>query len=242
MMFYGRDFSILNFVRRTKNTRGTFLFQGLVPRTFGIAPEKALKMQAWVLVGRWVDRHVESPTITKWILAGAGAGAATTLIGCPSERAMVLAHIQKRGFVDVIRTTGVRGLYHGFEATLYRDITFNMAFFTIREIIVRMYRNHFGNDPNPFQRTLMGIASGTMASVFACPMDVVKTRIQGRKLGQVPGAARAASNSECFPSLISLHYCCSGFLCARQERRWHTHTPSSHTPPHMGSFPVMCVA
>jgi hypothetical protein len=38
-------------------------------------------MQAWVLVGRWVDRHVESPTITKWILAGAGAGAATTLIG-----------------------------------------------------------------------------------------------------------------------------------------------------------------
>jgi solute carrier family 25 aspartate/glutamate transporter 12/13/solute carrier family 25 carnitine/acylcarnitine transporter 20/29 len=81
MMFYGRDFSILNFVRRTKNTRGTFLFQGLVPRTFGIAPEKALKMQAWVLVGRWVDRHVESPTITKWILAGAGAGAATTLIG-----------------------------------------------------------------------------------------------------------------------------------------------------------------
>ena len=124
MMFYGRDFSILNFVRRTKNTKGTFLFQGmglsagtvqvcvlfittlcvnshsanvrqpgfslslsflfltgLVPRTFGIAPEKALKMQAWVLVGRWVDRHVEKPTITKWMLAGASAGAATTLIG-----------------------------------------------------------------------------------------------------------------------------------------------------------------
>lgn len=31
MMFYGRDFSILNFVRRTKNTRGTFLFQGMRP-------------------------------------------------------------------------------------------------------------------------------------------------------------------------------------------------------------------
>ena len=54
---------------------------GLLPRTFGIAPEKALKMQAWVLVGRWVDRHVEKPTITKWMLAGASAGAATTLIG-----------------------------------------------------------------------------------------------------------------------------------------------------------------
>ena len=38
-------------------------------------------MQAWVMVGRWVDRHVENPTITKWMLAGASAGAATTLIG-----------------------------------------------------------------------------------------------------------------------------------------------------------------
>lgn len=57
------------------------LDSGLVPRTFGIAPEKALKMQAWVLVGRWVDRHIENPTITKWMLAGASAGAATTLIG-----------------------------------------------------------------------------------------------------------------------------------------------------------------
>ena len=28
MMFYGRDFSILNFMRRTRNTKGTFLFQG----------------------------------------------------------------------------------------------------------------------------------------------------------------------------------------------------------------------
>lgn len=119
MMYYGRDFSLLNFMRRTRNTNGTFLFQGVfiflqvrlltcacvcvrvrvsllwlasfycllyvtagvVPRTFGIAPEKALKMQAWVLVGRWVDRHVDKPTFAKWSLAGAAAGAATTLIG-----------------------------------------------------------------------------------------------------------------------------------------------------------------
>jgi hypothetical protein len=57
------------------------LLAGLIPRTFGIAPEKALKMQAWVMVGRWVDRHVDNPTITKWMLAGASAGAATSLIG-----------------------------------------------------------------------------------------------------------------------------------------------------------------
>ena len=120
---------------------------------------------------------------------------------------MVLAHIQKKGFMDVVRNTGIRGLYHGFESTLYRDITFNMGFFTFREIIVRIYRNNTGSDPNPFQRTLMGIVSGTMASVFACPFDVVKTRIQGGKLATAAGA----SNGECpcFPLL------CGSFLCAR---------------------------
>jgi hypothetical protein len=111
--------------------------------------------------------------------------------GCPSERAMVLAHIQKKGFMDVVRSTGIRGLYHGFEPTLYRDVTFNMAFFTFREIIVRLYRKHYDSDPNPFQRTVMGIVSGTMASVFACPFDVVKTKIQGGELA-------TASNGECF--------------------------------------------
>ena len=100
---------------------------------------------------------------------------------------MVLAHIQKKGFMDVIRNTGVRGLYHGFEATIYRDISFNMAFFTIREIMVRVYRNQYSKDPNPFQRTLMGIVSGTMASVVACPFDVVKTRIQGKELKSASG-------------------------------------------------------
>lgn len=90
MMFYGREFSFFNFLRRARVTKGTFLFQGLVPRTFGIAPEKALKMQAWVLVGRWVDRHVDNPTITKWLMAGAAAGAATTLIAFSYEPGEIL--------------------------------------------------------------------------------------------------------------------------------------------------------
>ena len=145
---------------------------------------------------------------------------ARTLPGCPSERAMVLAHVQRKGFMDVVRNSGLRGLYHGFEPTLYRDVTFNMAFFTFREIIVRIYRNRTGNDPNPFQRTLMGILSGTMASVFACPFDVVKTRIQGSELKQARAGATAASNCECFQyqyilCVVGEVLVCGGFLHAR---------------------------
>ena len=54
---------------------------GVVSRTFGIMPEKAFKMQAWIMVGRFMERNFEEPGIVKWLVAGAAAGAATTLIG-----------------------------------------------------------------------------------------------------------------------------------------------------------------
>ena len=57
------------------------LLAGVVSRTFGIMPEKAFKMQGWVLVGRFMESKFEEPTISKWLVAGAAAGAATTLIG-----------------------------------------------------------------------------------------------------------------------------------------------------------------
>ena len=55
-------------------------YTGLVPRTIGIMPEKAFKMQGWNIVGRYTDMF-ERPTVLKWILAGSAAGAATTIIG-----------------------------------------------------------------------------------------------------------------------------------------------------------------
>ena len=167
-------------------------------------PEKAFKMQGWIIVGRYMESHFEQPTISKWLVAGAAAGAATTIIGksvivlvvplvcntlcfyipgCPSERAMVQAHIQKQGFMRVIRETGLRGLYHGFMSTLYRDISFNMAFFTSRELFVRAYASWYEH-PDAWKRVMLGIPAGCLASVVACPMDVVKTRLQGKELGE----------------------------------------------------------
>ncbi len=58
-----------------------FLSAGVISRTFGIMPEKAFKMQGWIMVGRFMERNFEEPTIAKWLVAGSAAGAATTLIG-----------------------------------------------------------------------------------------------------------------------------------------------------------------
>lgn len=96
---------------------------------------------------------------------------------------MVLAHIRKQAFTAVIRETGLRGLYFGFSSTLYRDISFNMVFFTSREVFVKLYKRQYSVDPDAWTRVLLGFPAGTLASVVACPFDVVKTRQQGMELG-----------------------------------------------------------
>ena len=50
-------------------------------RLLGIMPEKAMKMQTWITVGRFMENKFDNPTYSKWLFAGAMAGAATTVIG-----------------------------------------------------------------------------------------------------------------------------------------------------------------
>ena len=55
---------------------------GVLPRSIGIAPEKALKMVAWDVAINFVNYAYPScPKELKWVIAGSAAGAATTVIG-----------------------------------------------------------------------------------------------------------------------------------------------------------------
>ena len=99
---------------------------------------------------------------------------------------MVLAQIRKQGFVEVVRNTGVKGLYKGWTATLYRDILFNMTLFTTRKMFIEQYCGMTGKcDPNVPERIVLGLVPGCLASVIGCPHDVVKTRMQGASLGKL---------------------------------------------------------
>ena len=106
------------------------------------------------------------------------------LAGNPTERSMVLAHIRKEGFLDVMRKAGIWGYYHGVEAALYRDISFNMCLFVFRSYHMKWYQNHFEEDPGLFKAMLLGLPATTVAGIIACPFDVVKTRIQGRHISK----------------------------------------------------------
>ena len=111
---------------------------------------------------------------------------------------MVLAQIRKQAFVEVLRRTGLRGLYVGFSTTLYRDVSFNMVFFPSREIFVRWFTRYCGRRPDPWDRVLLGYPSGVLSAIVSCPYDVVKTRMQGNELGESQSMhmpLQSASNS-----------------------------------------------
>ena len=99
---------------------------------------------------------------------------------------MVQAQIQQKGFFHVIRNTGWAGLFHGWLPTLYRDVVFNLFFFCLRDIFVSYYTERFNDNEEPaaVTRMVLGLPSGVLASVVACPLDVVKTRVQGMEIGE----------------------------------------------------------
>ena len=98
---------------------------------------------------------------------------------------MVLAQVRKQGFSVVVRQAGLRGLYLGWTATLYREISFNVVMFTIRELKVHQWKvQHDRQDPPIFIGWMLGIPAGIIAAIVACPFDVAKTRMQGKELGK----------------------------------------------------------
>ena len=119
-----------------------------------------MKMQAFYIAEGYMERRGTPPGLASWIAAGSVGGMATTVIGCPSERIMVIAQIRKQGVFDVIRQTGLKGLYKGGMVTLYRDITFNAVFFATTEFTVKQWSARTGKKCNGWERFLAGLGAG----------------------------------------------------------------------------------
>ncbi|XP_011409465.1 PREDICTED: mitochondrial substrate carrier family protein X-like [Amphimedon queenslandica] len=183
MMFHGHNFHGLRaFVKQAVDSP-PFLYRGLVPRMIAIMPEKIMKMYAWDLSREYISNKYPEAKYTKWIIAGGIAGAATTVVGCPSERIMVLSQVRKQGVVQVMKDQGLKGITKGWTATLYRDILFNITLFTTREMFIEQYKSKTGKtDLHMLERIALGFVPGCLAAAIGCPHDVVKTRMQGAKL------------------------------------------------------------
>lgn len=88
-----------------------------------------------------------------------------------------------RGTIDatrtIVRTEGAAALFHGYKATLYRDLPFSALQFMFWEQFhawARIYKN--SRDVGVPLELLTGGLAGGLAGVITCPLDVVKTRLQ----------------------------------------------------------------
>lgn len=124
----------------------------------------------------------------------------------------------------MVQQEGFSALFHGYKATIFRDLPFSALQFTFYEQAQTWARKwKQSRDIGLPLELSTGAIAGGLAGVITCPLDVVKTRIQTQinpalqTHAKQIGTPAAASNS---PK--------SSFK--QQIRSISTSSPSTHTP------------
>ncbi|KAF4305918.1 Mitochondrial substrate/solute carrier [Botryosphaeria dothidea] len=92
----------------------------------------------------------------------------------------------------IVRTEGWHALFHGFKATLARDLPFSALQFAFYEQEQKLAKAWVGSkDIGLPLEILTGATAGGMAGVITCPLDVVKTRIQTQQSPEAMAAFNA---------------------------------------------------
>ncbi|KAI4910363.1 hypothetical protein J4E90_007798 [Alternaria incomplexa] len=114
-----------------------------------------------------------------------------------------------RGTIDAARTIarveGYSALFHGYKATLWRDLPFSALQFAFYEEERDWAKKYMGsnNIGLPLEIATAATAGG-MAGVITTPLDVVKTRIQTQHNGPSP-ASPPAPKAPLSPAATSKH-------------------------------------
>ena len=97
----------------------------------------------------------------------------------------------------IIRQEGISALFHGYKATIFRDLPFSAIQFAFYEQEQRLAKSWVGSrDIGLGLEILTGATAGGVAGILTCPLDVVKTRIQTQlpHSGPIPPAPIRTAN------------------------------------------------
>lgn len=103
-------------------------------------------------------------------------------------------------FRTIVRQEGYSALFHGYKATIFRDLPFSALQFAFYEQEQALAKKWMGKrDIGLGLEILTAATAGGMAGVMTCPLDVVKTRIQTQQnppetLHGSPGAKHAGDH------------------------------------------------
>lgn len=171
------------------------LYGGWLPAMMGSFPGTVFFFGTYewskrVMLDYGVQQHVA------YLSAGFLGDLAASVVYVPSEVLKTRLQLQGRynnpyfhsgynyrGTLDAARTIahveGPMALFHGYKATLYRDLPFSALQFMFYEQFqtwAKQYKQ--SRDIGTELELLTGAAGGGLAGAITCPLDVVKTRLQ----------------------------------------------------------------
>jgi len=139
----------------------------------------------------------------------------------------------------IIRQEGFSALFHGYKATIWRDLPFSAIQFACYEQEQNWAREWAGGrDIGLGLEVLTASTAGGMAGVITCPLDVVKTRIQTQinPRQELPLAASARpSNLQKQSAQFTHPSVPGGTVTAPQQKRFISTSSPSTTVPKPGS-------
>ncbi|KAL1892233.1 hypothetical protein Sste5346_007189 [Sporothrix stenoceras] len=238
------------------------LYGGWLPALFGSFPGTVIFFGTYEFSKRhMIDAGVQ-PHIA-YLTSGFVGDLAASIVYVPSEVLKTRLQLQGRfqnpyfnsgynyrGTLDAARTIvryeGFAALFHGYKATLYRDLPFSALQFMFWEQAQSWARQWKGSRdiglPLDF---LTGAGAGGLAGAMTCPLDVVKTRLQTQVRSDLPNgtgtpppvspSSSSLKSSSTPPDVPSKH---TSEASARsgesqqppQKRNISTSSPSTHTP------------
>lgn len=151
------------------------LYRGIIPNMVSTVPIYALQFGANSAMKSIVDNQYAAAVMS---------GACTAFIACPIE--MIMTHQGDTGasfaatYKKITYKYGVKELYHGLSATMFRDGIFTLAMFSGKSIL----RPYIPND------TVATITAGMIAAVVTQSADVIKTRQQAGQQSSITAVAR----------------------------------------------------
>lgn len=198
------------FLKIIKQEGFSRLYRGISAPIMMEAPKRATKFAANDEFGKFYRNlfGLKENNQPVAILNGASAGATEAFVVVPFE--LVKIRMQDKtskykGALDVVKTVirqeGILRMYNGLEATLWRHVCWNAAYFGSIFQIRELMPKYEDKTKRMMVDMISGCIGGIAGTILNIPFDVVKTRVQNQV--KVPG--QQLKYNWAIPALVTVY-------------------------------------
>ena len=158
------------------------VYKGLSAAAIGSAPGAALFFGAYDTCKRDLQKRNNLPPPVIHMAAALVGESFACLVRVPTE--VIKQRLQTGMHASIVESVssvmkgdGLIGFYHGFGATILREIPFSLVQFPLYEGLKTAIKLHFDREVGPHEAAVCGCMTGSFAAAVTTPLDVIKTRL-----------------------------------------------------------------